>query len=639
MLYLIKLNIILAILCLLFQVLMHRDTFFGVRRAMLIGIYMVALLLPLCNVQSLLSGRAVAEGMATDYATYILPTIEVTASRVASMGLVGQQVDAGSTSWMPYVLWFWILLFALPSLWLFGKMLWQIGYIIYLRFTCARTTVLGHTVSVYPKPCSPFSFGPWVFLSQDNMTDETKLREMMTHELTHVSQWHTFDILLTQLFCIAFWWNPATWVLRREARLNLEFIADKAVCNSLTPLAHVRGAGGEAETAHLRAYQYHLLGFASQLNVATLTNNFNVLPLKRRIIMMNAKRTRYTGMLKYILFVPVAAAIVLFCNIDAMARNIAAEMKPLVSSANTALVQNAALTIETPLVPERGVGGEDRHVAETPKATTDDDKQNEKPNLIKLEGEPLVIINDKEASIEEYKQLKPEDIESVNVLKDKAATDLWGSKGANGVIEIKTKAHSDFDYPTDCEVYILDGKQVDESEVKKLRRIDVTNVRMLDLNEAKKYGVERAVSITTRYSAAQGEIVEKPDEMPEYPGGLEALYQYVATHVKYPPIAQEMGIQGRVLVQFVVKADGWLADIQANELRLTNGLSEVTITAKKEGMTEEEIKAIEAQNAAMERLKAEGIRVVKAMPRWKPGKHAGKPVNVRFTLPITFRLQ
>ena len=637
MLYLIKLNIILAILCLLFQVLMHRDTFFGVRRAMLIGIYMVALMLPLCDVQSLLSGRAVAEGMAADYATYILPTIEVTASRVASMGLAGQQADACSTSWMPYVLWFWILLFALPSLWLFGKMLWQIGYISYLRFTCARTTVLGHSVSVYPKPCSPFSFGRCVFLSQDSMADETKLHEVMTHELTHVSQWHTLDILLSQLFCIAFWWNPATWVMRREVRLNLEFIADKAVCNALTPLPNRGGVGGEA--SRLRAYQYHLLGFASQLNVATLTNNFNVLPLKRRIIMMNAKRTRYTGMLKYILFVPVAAAIVLFCNIDAMARNIAAEMKPLVSSANTALVQNAALTIETPLVPERGVGGEDRHVAETPKATTDDDKQNEKPNLIKLEGEPLVIINDKEASIEEYKQLKPEDIESVNVLKDKAATDLWGSKGANGVIEIKTKAHSDFDYPTDCEVYILDGKQVDESEVKKLRRIDVTNVRMLDLNEAKKYGVEHAVSITTRHSAVQGAVYEMVEEMPEYPGGLEALYQYVATHVKYPALAHEVGAQGKVLVQFVVTSDGQITDVKTAKLLSTDGLSEITVIATKEGMSEEEIKSVEAQNAALEQLKAESIRVVKTMPRWKPGKHAGKPVNVRFTLPITFRLQ
>ena len=360
MIYLIKLNLILALLCLLFQVLMHRDTFFGVRRLMLWGIYATAFLLPLCDVQALLTADTAATDMAEAYASYVLPTIEVTAMRVSTLGI--EQSEPGCGMWFVGMMALWAILYLIPVVWMTLKLLWQIAYIIYLRCTCPLLTQLpspfgeGAGVRRFPRPCSPFSFGPWIFIHPEGL-DEQTLREVLIHEQAHMRGWHTLDILFSQVVCILFWWNPAAWLMRREVRMNLEFIADKAVADYLmqAPLSSpvgdtalstaankrteapsgtvggayssrtVWGAGssGSCVASSLKAYQYRLLGFSLQKNVATIANNFNVLPLKRRIIMMNLRRTRRTGMVKYILFVPVAAAMLLLSNIDSLARTIA----------------------------------------------------------------------------------------------------------------------------------------------------------------------------------------------------------------------------------------------------------------------------------------------------------------------------
>ncbi|NPA36411.1 MAG: energy transducer TonB [Chlorobi bacterium] len=98
------------------------------------------------------------------------------------------------------------------------------------------------------------------------------------------------------------------------------------------------------------------------------------------------------------------------------------------------------------------------------------------------------------------------------------------------------------------------------------------------------------------------------EEMPEFPGGETALHQYIAKSIKYPVIAQENGIQGRVYVSFVINAKGEVTDI-----KIARGVDPA--------------------------LDKEAIRVIKNMPKWKPGKQRGKPVKVSFTVPINFVLQ
>ena len=99
------------------------------------------------------------------------------------------------------------------------------------------------------------------------------------------------------------------------------------------------------------------------------------------------------------------------------------------------------------------------------------------------------------------------------------------------------------------------------------------------------------------------------ESMPEFPGGQQALFKYLAENVKYPVIAQENGIQGRVICQFVVNKDGSIVDVVA------------------------------VRSSGEPSLDKEAIRVIKSMPKWKPGKQRGKPVRVKYTLPVNFRLQ
>lgn len=106
----------------------------------------------------------------------------------------------------------------------------------------------------------------------------------------------------------------------------------------------------------------------------------------------------------------------------------------------------------------------------------------------------------------------------------------------------------------------------------------------------------------------EGEIFMIVEEMPEFPGGTEALQKYLAQSVRFPVIAQENGIQGRVYIQFVINQNG-----------------EVTNATILRGVDPS--------------LDREALRVVEAMPKWKPGKQRNRPVRVSYTVPINFVLQ
>ena len=106
----------------------------------------------------------------------------------------------------------------------------------------------------------------------------------------------------------------------------------------------------------------------------------------------------------------------------------------------------------------------------------------------------------------------------------------------------------------------------------------------------------------------EGEVFDVVEENPSFPGGDAALMTWLQKNLKYPAAAQENGIQGRVLVSFIVNKDGSIV----------------------------EPKIIRSVDPSLDK---EAARVVSSMPRWKPGKQRGKAVRVKYTLPVTFRLQ
>ncbi len=150
---------------------------------------------------------------------------------------------------------------------------------------------------------------------------------------------------------------------------------------------------------------------------------------------------------------------------------------------------------------------------------------------------------------------------------------------------------------------ILKGRDIEywasESLIKKLEEEEAI--------EKAKEEAERQAKEAEEEEKLKNEVYEIVEEMPQFPGGMEALMKWFEKNLKYPTSARENGIQGRVYVQFIVDKDGSIVEPEVH-------------------------RSVDPE------LDKEALRLVSTMPKWQPGKQRGKTVRVRYTCPITFRL-
>lgn len=111
----------------------------------------------------------------------------------------------------------------------------------------------------------------------------------------------------------------------------------------------------------------------------------------------------------------------------------------------------------------------------------------------------------------------------------------------------------------------------------------------------------------TVVSQTNQKVYDEVEQMPEYPGGMPAMIEFLQTNIKYPEDALKQKVEGRVMVQFVVETDGSISDVHVAKQVFPS-------------------------------LDAEAIRVVQVMPKWVPGRENGKVVRVKYNLPIVFRM-
>ena len=140
--------------------------------------------------------------------------------------------------------------------------------------------------------------------------------------------------------------------------------------------------------------------------------------------------------------------------------------------------------------------------------------------------------------------------------------------------------------------------------------------------------------------AVDGEdpVFEVCEVLPQFPGGDVEMMKFFMKNVKYPVVAETNGVQGRVLVSFIVEKDGSLSHVEAKSVTDATG-NAVTVVAIRSDMTDKQKQEAVDRNKGIQALKDESERVVKLMPKWKPGKQRGETVRVRCTIPATFRLQ
>ena len=304
--YFFKLNISLILLFCFYKLMFSSDTFFSWRRATLIGMYFIAMLIPGFDCSDWVNNHPGMASMASDYASIILPAVSVTSEK-------GAVVDWGIVALAIYCMVVSVLLL---------RFSWQLVSIIRLRNKCQIGYVNGTEVYLLEGNESPFSFFRWIFLNPEKH-NRRELDEILMHEQAHCRQLHSIDILFAELFVVFFWINPFVWLLKREVRLNLEYLAD----------SNVLASGKDS-----KEYQYHLLGLTYRKNVATISNNFNVLPLKKRIKMMNKKKTKGLVKMKYALYIPLVAMLLVVSNIEMVARSVT-EVKNNIATVKTSVEQ------------------------------------------------------------------------------------------------------------------------------------------------------------------------------------------------------------------------------------------------------------------------------------------------------------
>lgn len=287
MLYLLQVNVGLILFYALYKLVCTRDTFFRSRRFILIVSLVLPFILPFIDVREWLESRDRMIMLTHFDYSAVLPEI-----------VVGS--EAAETGNRVFVLSEWIgYLYLAGVLVLLVRLAVQAFSLSRLILRMPEKEINGVRVKCLNDPSGPFSFFGWIFMNPAAVKED-EINEILTHEMAHVKQHHSVDVLLAEMVSICCWMNPFAWLLKREVRLNLEFLADRKVM--------------EAGFA-TKSYQYHLLGLAYNHKYG-LSNNFNFSHLKQRIIMMNKKKSNAAGHIKYALFVLPAFALLVAGNIS-----------------------------------------------------------------------------------------------------------------------------------------------------------------------------------------------------------------------------------------------------------------------------------------------------------------------------------
>ena len=671
-LYILKSAITMALLYSCFFVFLSKETFHRFNRCMLVGIMLVSLILPMFH-------------FTTSHPTALNEEVYLMQNYIEqdSMEIIVRPQGTTHFTWIQLISWLYI---AGVSVMLIVTLVQTFSLSRFLRNGVRHSDSQGNTIILHNQDMPPFSIFHYIVMSVKDYEENRPY--ILTHEQEHIRLGHTYDLLLLQGVKTLQWFSPFIWFLSRDLKAVHEYEADQAVINQ----------GIDA-----KSYQQLLVTKVVGDRLQPFTNNLNHGSLKKRIIMMYQKKSNRWLMLKALCAIPVAAlTISVFATpietdpVEDMVKTLEKTTVPALNEVKeTILVPEATQTEMSEMPNEKPFAihpvadqygrilsftheGEpaDGYFECTAEYVFIDGRQateaelrnyktllaNSKFEMLKTANgtakydykdkhgiivihtqaatapendEPLILVNGIEIKFPaDYKTLndetiakvlniKPEDVQSVTVLKDGAATAIYGDKGKNGVIEIKVKPESleilkklpGMERGEDGSYYI-NGKKV------KTLQLDADAVRMMNVPDA----------------------LDTCEEPAQYPGGQAAMMQYIATNVRYPKEAAENGIQGRMIVQFIIEKDGSLSNVNVvhNSATDSEGITVTTLAknAKEKMEKGEEVPTTpDKYEACRKALEDEAVRAVKDMPKWVPAKQGGELVRMKYTLPITFRLQ
>ncbi len=496
--YFIEANLYLICFYLLYQLLLAKDKHFRFNRAFLLGGIFLSITLPFIS----FSLSPVPESSVSFEGYIMLPAITITSAQTESVSFIlkwGQVIGA--------------IYFAGVLFYSF-RLVWQMVHIMrhLPLLNSARERKNGYTLVTTNGEIPTCSFFKFLFWDKSVNLDHEEKRQILEHELAHIKQWHSMDVLLIEIIRVIFWFNPVVHFIKSRITEVHEFLADHYATKQI---------GIENYSKLLTLQIFKSFDFA-------LSNNFHKSQVLKRIRMLKTKKSKSIW-LNITLLAPVLALL-----ITVLSCNVAKEILP--ESSFLSSIKNLP------------IGWEEISPENAP------DKLQSRYNWFKNNAPKydLHIIKSKspDFNLEEHLTiLRSEDFYGLSV---------------------------DISYGVRYQLIHH-------------RKLEINNNAPLNTNESEK------------------EIYGLVENQPTPNGGMASFYEYVQSNLKYPVEAKQLGIEGKVYVQFIVDPDGNLTDVKSVK-GIGGGCDD------------------------------EAIRVVKESLPWNPALQDGKKVNVRMILPVTFKL-
>ena len=273
--FLLKVNAALLLFCAGYYLVLRHLTFYTLNRAYLVGAIIFATIYPQINL----------DGFFQRHQQLAQPVYVVVDNLYLSQQTLARPAY---WTWLEAIFFTGVILLAV-------KLAMQLFSLYKVYRASRKEQIHGHEVRVVNGDGGPFSFWRSIYVNPTGYT-ESDLRAILKHEQIHTDEWHTIDILLAELSVIFYWFNPGVWLMRKAVRENIEFITDRKILQ---------------QGADTKQYQYSLLNVSFSNTKPGIANHFNISTLKKRILMMNAKRSSNVNISRYLLLVPVLLVLLL----------------------------------------------------------------------------------------------------------------------------------------------------------------------------------------------------------------------------------------------------------------------------------------------------------------------------------------
>ncbi len=534
-----------------YDLFLKKETFFQWNRAYLLGTFALSFILPWVKIQAL--------------QTTMPQELETTTVFLSQLNGVVLGPGAKETSFLERIPWPYLVLGAgsiLAATWFVIK-LYQIAW---LRKKGEVKYYKDFTKIIVPKSVTAFSFFRNIFMG-DGIHKE-KEANILAHELVHVKQLHSFDLLFFELARIIFWFNPLVYIYQNRVAELHEFIAD------------------ERAVKHNKQAHFEMLlseAFHTQ-NISFVNQFFNRSLIKKRIVMLQKKKSKAVWQLKYVLLLPLVLGMLVYTSCETNKED--AELDSVDEVSLTVVNEIPFVVIdEVPVFP----GCED---ADDKRACFQEKMQAhirknfrypEEAQKLGIQGRvSSIFIIDTEGNIVDIRMRGPHELlekETERILSK--LPQMQPGKHEGKMVKVP------FSIPI---TFRLDGTDDDElnKEIQKFGERGDGWVPFAEIDEAPVFpGCENAADKRACF--------------------LESMQEHIRKHFNYPKEAQEKGVQGRVAIVFGIDAEGDIVDIKSK------GPSPI--------------------------LEAEAQKIIAKLPKMEPAMQDGKPADVIFSIPITFKLK